>query len=64
MASNKNINVPITSMSSDEIYALLDKIERDDEENIENLINRVWSSLISCSLPLRESKKYLLLRVL
>ena len=64
MASNKNINVPITSMSSDEIYALLDKIERDDAENIENLINRVWSSLISCSLPLRESKKYLLLRVL
>ena len=64
MASNKNINVPITSMSSDEIYALLDKIERDDEKNIENLINRVWSWLISCSLPLRESKKYLLLRVL
>ena len=39
MASNKRINVPITSMSSDEIYALLDTIESDDEEDIENLMN-------------------------
>ena len=39
MASNKKINVPITSMSSDKIYALLDTIESDDEEDIENLMN-------------------------
>ena len=39
MASNKRINVPITSMSSDKIYALLDTIESDDEEDIENLMN-------------------------
>ena len=34
MTSNKKINVPITSMSSDEIYALLDTIESDEEEDI------------------------------
>ena len=34
MTSNKKINVPITSMSSDEIYALLDTIESDDEDHI------------------------------
>ena len=34
MASNKKINVPIRSMSSDEIYVLLDTIESDDEEDI------------------------------
>ena len=28
MASNKKANVPITSMSSDEIYALLDTIKK------------------------------------
>ena len=39
MASNNKINVPITSMSSDKIYALLDTIESDDEEDIENLMN-------------------------
>ena len=39
MASNKKINVPITGISSNEIYALLDTIESDDEDNIENLIN-------------------------
>ena len=32
MTANKKINVPITSMSSDEIYALLDTIESDDED--------------------------------
>ena len=37
MASDKKINIPISSLSSDEIYALLDSIESDDEEeDIEN----------------------------
>ena len=39
MASNKKINIPISSLSSDEIYALLDSIESDKEEDIENLMN-------------------------
>ena len=32
MASNKKINIPISSLSSDEIYALLDSIESDEED--------------------------------
>ena len=32
-------NIPISSLSSDEIYALLDSIESDEEEDIENLMN-------------------------
>ena len=39
MASNKKINIPISSLSSNEIYALLDSIESDEEEDIENLMN-------------------------
>ena len=39
MASNKKVNIPISSLSSDEIYALLDSIESDEEEDIENLMN-------------------------
>lgn len=39
MASNKKINIPISTLSSDEIYAMLDSIESDDEEDIENLMN-------------------------
>ena len=39
MASNKKINIPISSLSSDEIYALLDGIESDEEEDIENFMN-------------------------
>ena len=39
MASNKKINIPISSLSSDEIYALLDSIESDKDEDIENLMN-------------------------
>ena len=39
MASNKSINIPIYSLSSDEIYALLDSIDSDKEEDIENLMN-------------------------
>ena len=50
MASNKRINVPITSMSSDEIYALLDTIESDDEEDIENLMNDSDTEFIDESL--------------
>ena len=38
MASNKKINILISSLSSDEIFALLDGIES-DEEDIENLMN-------------------------
>ena len=39
MASNKKINIPISSLSSDEIYDLLDSIESDEEEDIDNLMN-------------------------
>ena len=39
MASNKKINVPISHLSSNEIYALLDAIDSEDEEDIENLMN-------------------------
>ena len=31
--------MPITSMSSDKIYALLGTIKSDDEEDMENLMN-------------------------
>ena len=33
------INILISSLLSDEIYALLDSIESDEEEDIENLMN-------------------------
>ena len=49
MASNKKINVPITSMSSDEIYAELDTIESDGEED-ENLLNDSDNKFIDKSL--------------
>ena len=39
MASNKKIDIAISTLSSDEIYAMLDSIESDDEEDIENLMN-------------------------
>ena len=45
MASNKKINIPITSRSpdqiyhDDQIYALFDTIESDDKEDTENLMN-------------------------
>ena len=39
MASNKRINIPISSMSSEEIYALLDSIDSDEGEDIDNLMN-------------------------
>ena len=42
MASNKKINIPISNLSSDEICALLDTSDSDDEEDIENLMNELW----------------------
>ena len=40
MASNKNkINIPISTLSSEEIYALLEDIVSDYEEEIDNLMN-------------------------
>ena len=39
MTSNKKVKIPTSSLSSDEIYALLDSIASDEEEEIENLIN-------------------------
>ena len=39
MASNKKINVQITSMSSDETYAFLDTIKGKDKEDIENRVD-------------------------
>ena len=35
MASNKKINISISSLSSDEIYAFLDSIESDKQEDRE-----------------------------
>ena len=36
---DKKMNVPITSLSSDEIYAMLNTIDSEDEDNIENAMN-------------------------
>ena len=41
MASNKKINIPISDLSSYEIYALLDTSDSDDEGDIENLMNEL-----------------------
>ena len=38
MASNKKISLPISDLSSEETYALLDSIESDCEEDIDNLM--------------------------
>ena len=46
MASNKNINVPISSFSSGKIYKLLENIDRDDEEDIENLMNDYENEIV------------------
>ena len=46
MASSKKINVQITSMSSDEVYTLLDTIESNDEEDIENLMSNSHTEFI------------------
>ena len=50
MASNKKINIPISSLSSDEIYALLDSIESDEEEDIENLMNDSDTEFVDSSV--------------
>ena len=39
MASNKKMNIPISSLPSDEICALLDITESDKEKEIQNLMN-------------------------
>ena len=39
MASNKKINIPISSLPSEEIYALLDSIDSEDKDDIDNLMN-------------------------
>ena len=38
-SNKKKINIPISNLSSEEIYALLDNIDRDYEEEINNLMN-------------------------
>ena len=44
MASNKKkINIPISSLSSEEVYALLDNIDNDYEEEIDNLMTNLWT---------------------
>ena len=50
MTSNKKINIPISSLSSDEIYALLDSIESDEEEDIENLVNHSDTEFVDRSV--------------
>ena len=39
MASKKKIYISISSLSPDKIYALLNSIESDEEEDIENVMN-------------------------
>ena len=50
MATNKKINIPISNLSSNEIYALLDTIDKDDEEDIENLMNDSDTEFVDPSL--------------
>ena len=50
MASNKKLNIPISSLSSDEIYDLLDSTESDEEEDIENLMNDSDTDFVTQSL--------------
>ena len=50
MASNKKTNIPISNLLSDEIYALLDTIDSDDEEDIENLMNDSDTKFVHQSL--------------
>ena len=50
MASNKKINIPISSLSSDEIYAVLDSIESDKEEYIANLMNDSDTEFVNRSI--------------
>ena len=50
MALIKKINVAITSMPSDKIYALLDTIKSNDKEDIQNLMNDSDTKFIDESL--------------
>ena len=50
MASNKKINILIFSLSSDEIYALLNSIESDEEEDIKNLMNDSHTEFVDRSV--------------
>ena len=47
MTSNKKkISIPISSLSSEEIYTLLDDIDSDYEEEIENEMNNFNTELV------------------
>ena len=50
MASNTKINIPISDLSSGKIYALLDRIESDHEEDIDNLMNDSDTEFVGYSL--------------
>ena len=50
MASNKKMNIPISNFSSDEICALLDTTDSDDEEDKENLMNDSDTEFVDQSL--------------
>ena len=50
MASNKKINIPISNLSSDEIFALLDTTDSEDEEDVENLMNDFDTEFVDQSL--------------
>ena len=57
MASNKKINVPITSMPSGKIYTLLDTIESDGKEDIGNLMSYSDTEFIDESLIENDGSK-------
>ena len=50
MASNKKINIPISSLSSDEIYALLDSTESGEVEEIEKLMDDFDTEFVNRSV--------------
>ena len=50
MASNTKINISISDLSSGEIYALLDNLESDHEEDIYNLMNDSDTEFVGYSL--------------
>ena len=58
MAANEKNNVSITSMSSSEIYALLDTFESKDKEDIENRMNDSDTKFIDESLIENGDSKY------
>ena len=50
MASIKKINIPISDLSSEEIYTLLDGTESDHEEDSDNLTNDFDTEFVDYSL--------------